>query len=389
MKTVFHWFVIMVLCLVVLNPAGACAGERKRVRVGVCLSLTDENGEWGNRSLAGIRMRMKEWNSSGGNPEIELLVRDDEGRRELSRTNVEELVRKEKVAALIGPSRSDFLLEERDFLKEQKIIAISPNATRPGIGREGDWIFRLLFDDDFQARAMARHAYENLRYRRAAVIVNTSYSYPESVFKSFAESFRQLGGEIVNVERYSWKYCKNNAYNFQSILKSTAASNPDFVLVPLYAPEVVDVMNASLTVDLHVPFFGTDTWDSELLLEAGGNKLWDAYYVAGYSAQSTSPEAQHYRTQYNMSEEANIEYASILGYDTLSLILHALQDAETPEDMRENLLSLKNHPLASGPITIDPQRGTIRPAYINHITKDGDWFKSTHVDTIWPEGVSQ
>lgn len=367
--------------------SGEKALDKDKVRIGVSLSLTDENREWGTRSLAGIRMRLNEWKNAGEKPEVELVVRDNTGRPGFARKNVVELVEKEKVGILIGPTRSDYLLPEREYLKQHQVVAISPSATDPRIGGENEWIFRLMFDNNFQAQAMARHAYNNLGYRRAAGILNTESSYSESVFKPFAECFTKLGGEIVSVQRYDWKYDEKNVYDFHSIMEAVAASKPDLVFVPLYAPEVVEIMNESLKVNLDASFFGTDTWDSDVLLEAGGNKLWDAHYIAGYTPELETKEMKHFLSQYEGTEEAYAEQGSVLGYDTMALILHALRGAKTTEDVRKNLQGLKNYPLATGPITYDPKRGAIRPAYIRHIIKDGAWFRSSYVETIWPEGM--
>lgn len=369
----------------VFASAGVLAQSPDPIRIGVCLTLSGENSEWGKRTLAGVQLRQEEWNNSGATPAVRLVIRDDKADAELSRQHVADLVENERVAVIIGPGRPRSLQGVREYLRERQIVAISPNATHPDIGKGDDWIFRLLFDDDFQAGAIAQHAYENLHLRRAAAVLNTFYAYPEIVFRAFRERFEALGGKIVDVKRFSWKYDEEDVFDFASTIYSLIAAAPDVIFLPLLTPEVIEAMNASAGISLNAVFCGTHTWISKELLESGGNALVKAPYVSGFNLEADTPAMRHFQSQYDDSNVPYLELESVFGYDTLSLILHGFKDGVSSEALRENLYSLRNFHLASGPITITREHSTQRPAYIHHIIKEKGGFKSTCVSTIYPE----
>lgn len=359
------------------------------IRIGVCLSLTGENSEWGKRTLAGVQLRQEEWNNSGAKPSVELVIRDDEADEDLAKKHVMDLVEKEGVVALVGPGRPQSLRAVRKYLRVKRIVAISPNATHPDIGKDDDWVFRLLFDDDFQAQAIARFAYETLSMRRAAAILNTHYSYPETVFASFKKWFERLGGKIVGVERFDWRYDPDSIFDFSSILRDISKEKPEMVLLPLLTPEVVEVMHASLNLDFNASFFGTHTWASRELMMAGGNALLNAYCVTGFNSKATTEEMRHFRAMYNESNVAYLDLESIFGYDTLSLILYGFRDGVSSDALRATLYNLRNYPLASGPITITREHGTLRPAYIYKAVKEKVGFKTECLDVMFPEGMEK
>lgn len=380
-----HLLLAAALAILAVAPSSAFSGEK--VRIGVCLSLSGENSESGRRSLAGVRMRLEEWNRSGQQPLVALIVRDDQGNPAITQKMVPELVEKEKVTALIGPGSSQLLFSVRDYLRDRKVVAVSPSVTNPAVSRDNDWTFRLMFDDDFQSEALARFIFRNLNMRRAAAVLNTHYPYSESAFGPFAAEFERLGGAIVGAERFDWRDDIDNLYDFTDILANLEKVRPEMVFLPLYAPEAAELIRESLHTRLNTIFCGADTWDSELLLMSAGNNLRQAHYVSGMNISANTPELQHFMSVYNTSNEPYAEPSSIYGYDALSLLLVALKDGNASESIRDNLYKLRNYPLSTGPITIDRERGTLRPAYIHSIVKRGNEFRSTFVDTIWPEAM--
>lgn len=381
---------VVVLALLISKPYHVYCSANETIRVGVSLSLSSEdNSEWGRRTLAGVKIRAEEWNRSGKTPRVELIVRDDFMDEAAAIRNVRDLVENEAVTAIIGPSSSKLALALREYCRAHKVITISPNATHPEIGIENEWVFRMMFDDTFQAKALASFAYDNLNMRRAGVFINTFIPYPESVFQTFSEHLTRIGGEVVHVERYEWCDDNTSVYDFGDALNAMFSKRPEIILLPLYSPDAISILQQSLGFDVNSTFCGTDTWDSKLLFEGGGSRLHNSFFTSGLNLQSHSPEMQHFQELYHMSNEAYAEPSSVLGYDALSLILFAYESTDDPDVARSRLISLRNYPLASGPITIDPKYGTFRPVHIFRIVhRDGN-FDPVHEDTFYPDHMNE
>lgn len=360
------------------------AGEAA-TRVGVCLSLTGDTTDSDLAALAGIRLRMEEWNAENPSKRIELVVRDTGGDPGLGPKLLEELVEREKVAAVIGFNTSNSLFEVADYARKKKIVVLSPSATDPRIGGNDDWAFRLLYDDEFQAKAMAEFVIGKLNMRRACAVVNARYSYSESTFAPFARQFEKLGGVIVDVAVNDVEYdpeSEGGAVDFAALFEKLRKSRPETVFLPLHAPEAAAIVRESLQEGFYAHFCGADTWENETLLLSGGNNLRNSHYVSGVNFQSGTPEMDHFLSIYDRSNDLHAAPLSVYGYDSLTVILEAMRNGTDPETMRETLYGMKDFPLASGPITFDREAGTLRPAHIRRITLRSGVFASETVATI-------
>ena len=104
---------------------------------------------------------------------------------------------KKEVLAVIGGIWSSHFIQMAPVFQKAKIPAISPASTKPGLTRNKDYIFRVCFTDDFQAKVLARFAREDLGKKRAAILTNVNETYCITLGGLFGEQFRKLGGEIV------------------------------------------------------------------------------------------------------------------------------------------------------------------------------------------------
>ncbi len=356
------------------------------VRIGVCLSLSGEFSEAGKKNLAGIKIRADEFNADWRKAgfRLELVVRDDKSNRDTAVAVFNELAGKEGVPAVIGPLSTTLMLAMADAARDRKVVLLSPTVTSPKIGKNGDWCFRLLFDDQFQGVVLARFVLGQLKLRRAAALVNNRLGYSGSVFESFQRVFEEGGGKIVAAERYEWVADEEKLFNFVPLLQRIDKANPEIILLPVNSTEVAAIIRDSLRAGVRAGFCGGDTWQHELVLVSSGNNLDNSHFVCGINFDSVSPAMRHWREQFDKSNDPTAQLTSVLGYDCLSLLIEALKNGRDGEAIREGLYRIKDLQLASGIITIHPERGSEKSAFIQRINKVGDEFRPAVVAEIKP-----
>lgn len=377
---------VFFLALLLAAAVSVRAAEFRTVRFGVCLSLTGELSEAGKKALAGVKLRMDDFNNNHmeNGFRLEAVVRDDKSNPQVAAGIVRELATREKVPAIIGPLSTTLMLGMADVARELGVVLISPSVTSPKIGKNQDWCFRVLFDDRFQGVALARHTYETLGLKRAAAIINDRFAYAGSMFAAFKETFESLGGRIVAEEHYDWVADEDDMYDFTALLKRVAAATPETILLPVHSVEVAAIIRESLQAPIDARFCGGDTWLHENILVSSGNNLMDAYYVSAIDFKSDSPAIRHFYKLFDYSNDPYAQPSSIMGYDALSLLIKALENGASPAEIKEGMYRIRDFDIASGVITIDRARGSEKSAFIHRIFMENGEFVPRVVEEVKP-----
>lgn len=378
-------YAMLFIALAAAFAATAARGaEAETLRVGVCLSLSGGFQESGKKALAGIRLRVDDFNAVSEDLKLELVVRDDASDPTRAAEIALELAARDDIPAILGPLSTSLMMEMRETARKFKTVLISPSVTSPKIGKDGDWAFRLLFDDSFQGVALARFLRRNLGLKTAGTVINERFAYAASAADAFREHFSKEGGRITAECRYSWIVDEEEMYDFDEILKKIAQANPDIVLLPLHSPEVAALIGQSTMSGMNLRFCGGDTWQHEVIFLSGGNNLQDSYFVSGINFDSESPAMKHFLDLYDKSQDPDAQPTSVLGFDAASLLIEALKNGRDGESIRDGLYSIKDFELATGTITIHRDRGSEKSAFIHRISMRDNMFNSQMVDEIKP-----
>lgn len=117
------------------------------------------------------------------------------------------IVADERVVGVIGTSCSGAAVAAAPLLTEAGITMVSSSNTSPSLtsdlkGNPGEnytkGYYRTAHNDLFQGEAMARFVYESLNLKTAAAI-HDGDPYTQGLAEAFANAYRELGGEIVQV----------------------------------------------------------------------------------------------------------------------------------------------------------------------------------------------
>ncbi len=382
-------FTLFALYIGYLPPLAAAAAEPPTIRFGVCLSLTGAYATSGKKNLAGIKMRLEHHNANliPSDPKafrLEMVLRDDKSSPDAAAAITRELAEKVGVPAIIGPLSTNQMLAMRDIARECQVPLISPSVTNPKIGRDRDWAFRLLFDDKFQGVALARYLVNQERVKTAAALISDVLFYSSSVFDAFKDEFEKLGGEVIAEEHYKWVADEDKPFDFQTHLTRIAAVKPDIVLLPVNSADVAAIVSRSTQMDLGLRFCGGDTWQHENILLSGGNDLEGACFVSAIDFNRDSADMHLFLQLFDHSNDPDAQLMSVLGYDALSLLIEALGTSRTGPEIHDRLYQLRDFPLATGFITIDPERGSEKSAYIQKVTMERGDFRARIVAEVEP-----
>jgi branched-chain amino acid transport system substrate-binding protein len=350
------------LLLTLALAVGAIAAEP--IKVGEFACLTGKDATFGQSQHKGIVLALEEINAAGGvlGSQVEVITEDNQSKPGDSATVAKKLLSRDKVIALLGEVTSGRSLEVAPLAQKAKVPMIGTGATNPKVTQTGSYIFRVCFIDDFQGTVMAKFAKSDLKAQKVAILTSVSSAYSVGLTKYFKETFLAAGGEIVAEQKFN-----EGDKDFRAQLTAVKASGADAVFVPGYYTEAALIARQARALGLTLPLFGGDGWESEKLLEIGGDALNGCYYSTHFTPENKDPATVAFVKKFKArwDNETPDAYAA-LGYDALYVLVDAIKRAGGTGEpkLRDALADTKNFSGASGVTTIDKDRNASKPATI-------------------------
>jgi branched-chain amino acid transport system substrate-binding protein len=358
----------------------SCNKNQDTIKIGQFASLTGSEATFGISSDNGIKLAVEEINSSGGvlGKQIQLITEDNQGKPNETMTVVQKLINRDKVVGIIGEVASSRSKAAAPLCQQNKIPMISQASTNPEVTAIGDYIFRVCFIDPFQATVMSKFALGSMKVKKVALLIDQRNAYSTGLAENFKKTFVEMGGEIVEEQKYS-----SGDKDFKAQLTAIKYKNPEAIFIPGYYTDVGLIAIQAREIGLTVPLFGGDGWESDKLTEGKAkDALEGCFFSTHISTEDPNPLIQNFIKKYRDKYKIEPDAYSFLGYDALMLMVDAIKRAGSTdgEKIKNELAKTKDFKGVTGNITINDQRNAIKPAVVLEI-KDG---KFKYKETIAP-----
>lgn len=353
---------------------GGASTNSKEIKIGANFEMTGGIANFGNQTVNGIKLAIKEANANGGvlGKQLTLVVADNKSEPSEAANAITKLITQDKVKVVLGPVASSNVMATTQIAQDNKIPVITATATNPKVtvdnGQVKSQVFRACFIDPFQGTVMANFASKSMKAKTAAIYVDNSSDYSKGLAQFFEEGFVKNGGTIVAKEAFLQK-----DQDFKATLTKIKASNPDVIFIPAYYEEVGKISKQARELGLTQPFLGTDGWDDPKLVEiAGAAALNNGYFSNHYSPQDTDPNVVKFVEAYKKEYGQEPSALAALGYDSALMLIDAIKRAgsDDPAKIREALEQTKNLQVSTGIITLDANHNPVKSAVVIEM-KDG------------------
>ncbi|MBU4232430.1 MAG: ABC transporter substrate-binding protein, partial [Proteobacteria bacterium] len=165
------------------------------IKLGLYLPMTGPAAAMGQMVWEGVQVAHQLQPQVLGQP-VKLVLVDTRSDRIEAANAVSRLIEKDKVAAIIGEVISSDTLAGVPIAERAEIPNISPTATSPLVTQNRTYAFRAAYVDDLQGKVAARFAWENLKVRRVAVLIDQAQDYCVGLANFFKQEFKRRGGQI-------------------------------------------------------------------------------------------------------------------------------------------------------------------------------------------------
>ena len=350
-------------------------GDGDAVKIGFLYTTPNRNNSRYGAELA--TMQLNEAGGVRGIP-IQLIARGIPTQRFVSENINEteyvtelalELIVEEEVSAIVGPNRSTYAVIVGEIAQSHGIPMMATSATNPSVTAAGDFVFMAAFTDDFQGKAVAAFAMQELGAQTAAVLTHKDDVYSEGLSQTFIDNFTVHGGRVVADEFYA-----AGDTDFTAQLTTIAEATPDVIFSTGFLPEVpLMVRQAREEIGITATFIGGDAWDNAALIEAAGAVIDGSFFSSGFSAEAEpddlGEDAYQFVTAYTAMFGMLPDGGAALGYDALRLVVQAMRRADdlTPTAIRDQLAATMNYSGATFISSYDENRHTSKSVVIKHI----------------------
>ncbi|NLJ40848.1 MAG: ABC transporter substrate-binding protein [Clostridiales bacterium] len=366
MKKIVYTGLLLVLALALFAGCATTTGggSSDEIRIGVNYELSGGVSTYGQSSVDGVNLAVKQINEAGGidGKQIKLIQYDNKSEPAEATTLANRLMTQDKVVAVLGPATSGSFKAEIPVAIKNKIPVASGSATADDVTVDEsgvkEYAFRICFNDSYQGTAMADFALNNLSKTKAAVITDTSSDYGKGLAKNFVKTFEEGGGTIVAEESFM-----AGDTDFNAILTSIKGKDFDVIFIPGYYEEAGLIIKQARDQGIDVPVLGADGFDSpDLLKLAGADALNDIYFSNHYSSLDEDPLVQQFIKDFNAEYGRDPDAFNALGYDLAKFVADGISRAEKLDgpSLKDALAATTDFAGVTGSFSIDENHNPVK-----------------------------
>lgn len=364
----------------VSNPANPSANSGDVIKIGVFEPATGDSASGGQKEMLGMQYANHETPTvevNGTTYQVQLTYADNGSDASKAPSAAAQLVG-EGVAIVLGSYGSGVSMAGGPAFGDAGLAALGVTCTNPNVTAGNDYYFRICFLDPFQGTVLANFAADKFQAKTAYLLGEQGNEYDQGLIAFFEQAFP---GKVVKDS-----FPKGNS-DFTTYLNKAKAEGADVIFTPVSIAYATQIISQASSLNLEIPFVGSDTLDDNKVLEAA-NGTNVQLYVSTFYQEGGSPAfdagIKDYINNNADAKTANggddtIAAVTAMGYDAYYVALEAIKAAGSgdPAAIKAALPGV-TYTGVSGAIAFDEIGDAIRDtAYIKHSNNAGAWELET------------
>ena len=237
-KSLIFWTTIILFTIFFLSPQISNA-QKKPILVGFPMILSGGGALFGEPSVKGAEMMVKEINDKGGllGRPVKLIVRDCGGTPEEATRVAREIILKEKVDFLVGGLTASQGLALSEVAKTEKILYIAPISKTTAMtdpDKLHPYVFRAAANTNTEGRSAAVFMAKNPWTRIATL--GPDYEFGQMVTKAFVDWIKKIKPKVEIVHQ-GWP--KLGETDYTPFIAPLLAAKPEACFMSLWGGHFV------------------------------------------------------------------------------------------------------------------------------------------------------
>ncbi|MDI2589325.1 branched-chain amino acid ABC transporter substrate-binding protein [Psychrobacillus sp. NEAU-3TGS] len=287
---------------------------------------------------------------------LQLESYDDQSDPKKGVSNANIIGADKSIYAVVGHYNSGVAIPSSEVYEKYNVAMVSPGTTAVTVtDRKLKTVNRIVGRDDAQGPAGAKYAIETLGAKKIFIIQDKT-AYGSGIADAFKAAAEEAGAEIVGYEGITV-----GEKDFNGVINQVLTKKPDLIYFGGIYSEAGIIIKQARDKGIDVPIMGGDGMDASGLVDIAGDAVKNTY-ITSVAGDSTATESGRkfvadYKAKFNKDAEA----FSVYGYDTMGVILHAIENAindnngkiPSKEKVAEAVRSVKEYEGALTNVTFD------------------------------------
>ncbi|MBA5608217.1 branched-chain amino acid ABC transporter substrate-binding protein [Duganella sp. FT3S] len=360
------------------------AGAQEVVKIGHVGPVSGASAHLGKDNENAAKMAIDDLNAKGakinGKAVKWVLVPEDDGADPKQGTAVAQKLVDAKVNGVIGHLNSGTTVPASKIYFDAGIPQISPAATTPQYTRQNfNTAFRVVANDNKLGGTLGAYAVQKLNAKKIAIIDDRT-AYGQGVAEEFVKGAKKAlpGVQIVGKE-----FTNANATDFNAILTSIKAKNPDLVFFGGMDSVGGPMLRQMKALGIKAKFMAGDGVCTEALPRLAGDGIGEGQVTCAEAGGVTADQQKgmdDFRARYKQKFNMDVQLYAPYVYDAVMTMATAMQDAKSAEPAKYlPYLAKVKYQGVTGLITFDP-KGDIKDGALTLFTYKGG--KKTKMEVV-------
>jgi branched-chain amino acid transport system substrate-binding protein len=355
------------------------AQEGEPIKIGGIFATTGAGSALGEPEANTAMMLEEQINAEGGinGRELEILIRDTKGQETEALTVVKELIDKEDVVAIVGPSRSGPTMAIIEEIQSSEIPLLSCAAARAITDPVKEWVFNTPQSDEDAVTKIYEYLGEQGIEQIAVITASTGYGQQGLI--QLEELAPEAGLEIVTKEEFA---DSDNDMTVQ--LTKIKNSDAEALICWGIGPAPSQIARQANQLEIGMPVIMSHGVANRRFIEGAGEGAEGVILPAGKllvadQLPDDDPQKELLLEYASNYEDAYGKSADTFGghaWDAVMLVVNAIENhGAEPAEIREGVESTEGFVGIGGTFNFSPENhyGLSPDAFVMVTIEDGDW----------------
>jgi len=293
-----------------------------QIKIGVAEALTGNAAQYGVPIRKGFDLAVSEINGSGGinGQKIELVIEDEQGKKEEAINVFKKLIFQDKVLLLFGPTLSNSAQASDPVAQGAKVVVFGTSNTADGITSIGNFVFRNSVTEADIVPVTLKIAAQKTGLKKVAVLYGNDDIFTKSGYDNFKKALEALKIPVTTTETFA-----KGDVDFKPQLTKIKSSNPDAVVLSALIAEGAPAMVQSRQLGITLPFIGGNGMNSPKLFDLAKDNSDNLWVGSPWSIENPAAENKRFISAYQKAQNALPDQFAAQAYDAMYIVVQALK----------------------------------------------------------------
>lgn len=312
----------LILILLLATSARLDAVRAAEIKIGAAEALTGNASQYGSSIRKGFELAFGEINGSGGinSQKLELLIEDEQGKKEEAINVFKKLIFQDKVLLLFGPTLSNSAQASDPVAQAAKVVVFGTSNTADGITSIGDYVFRNSVTEADILPVTLKIAAQKTGLKRVAVLYGNDDIFTKSGYDNFKRALQDLKIPVTTTETFA-----KGDVDFKPQLTKIKSGNADAIVMSALVAEGAPIMVQARQLGIALPFIGGNGMNSPRVFELAKDNSGNLWVGSPWSVENPAAENKRFIAGYQKAHGGLPDQFAAQAYDAMYIVAQALK----------------------------------------------------------------